>query len=178
MKQLDAALDERGLCIADFDAFAAVVGPGSFTGLRIGVTTVRAVCQVTGKRAVAVNSLEVLAYHIGSPRVCAIDAMHGKLYYAAYAGDGRELCPPSVCERSEFSAVLERYPYPVYASCALEGATPAACTVESLCACCLDRAAEGTVDYRELQPLYVRSSQAEETLREKLRAEANAGGRL
>ena len=168
MREVDRCLSERGLALGDFDAFAAVVGPGSFTGIRIGVTTVRALCQALGKRCLAVNSLERLAYHVEGGRICAVDAMHGKLYCAVYGEDGRELAAPFVCERDRFRELVARYPYPVFADFALEGASACGDPLSCLCDCALDRALAGQwIDYRELQPLYLRSSQAEETLRAK-----------
>lgn len=168
MREVDRGLSERGLTLEDFDAFASVVGPGSFTGIRIGVTTVRALCQALGKKCLAVNSLERLAYHADSGRICAVDAMHGKLYCAVYGEDGGEIAAPFVCERDSFGEVTVRYPYSVFADFALEGAFACEDPLRCLCDCALDKAiAEKWIDYRELQPLYLRNSQAEETLRQK-----------
>ena len=52
-------LTELNLELADLDGFSAVVGPGSFTGVRVGVSTINAFCLSTGKKAVAVTSLEL-----------------------------------------------------------------------------------------------------------------------
>lgn len=165
LREVDRCLSERGLALGDFDAFAAVVGPGSFTGIRIGVTTVRALCQALGKKCLAVNSLERLAYHAEGGRICAVDAMHGKLYCAVYGENRRELVAPFVCERDRFREAIAYDSYPIFADFALEGASACGDPLRCLCDCALDRALAGQwIDYRELKPLYLRSSQAEETL--------------
>ena len=66
---------------ADLDCVAVVVGPGSFTGIRIGVSAVTAIAYGTGAKRIAVNSFELLAYSRESG-VLAIDAGHGHTYTA------------------------------------------------------------------------------------------------
>jgi tRNA threonylcarbamoyladenosine biosynthesis protein TsaB len=63
--ELLAVLDAARLTAADVDVFAVAAGPGSFTGLRIGIATMQGLALVTGRRIVAVSALEVLA-HIAS----------------------------------------------------------------------------------------------------------------
>jgi len=55
------ALGSSGLQMEDVDAYAAAAGPGSFTGVRVGLATVKAWAEVYGKRIVAVSRLEALA---------------------------------------------------------------------------------------------------------------------
>lgn len=59
--QINEVLDRNGLSVSDLDAIAVSKGPGSFTGIRIGVSTARALSQVTGVPCIAVSSLEALA---------------------------------------------------------------------------------------------------------------------
>ncbi len=75
------------ICMADVDLFALTVGPGSFTGLRIGASTVKGLAVATGKPVVGVSTLEALAYNaIDYPGlVCPIlDARKGEIYAALY----------------------------------------------------------------------------------------------
>ena len=60
MPLIDALLKQAGISIRCIDRFAAVVGPGSFTGIRVGVSVINAFCHATGKPAAGVTTLELL----------------------------------------------------------------------------------------------------------------------
>lgn len=84
---VDAALRATGLSCEDMDAFAAVVGPGSFTGVRIGVCMVKGFAHATGKPCCAVNALEALSMNVAGfdGLVCPIlDARRAQVYCAAF----------------------------------------------------------------------------------------------
>ncbi|MDO5377233.1 MAG: tRNA (adenosine(37)-N6)-threonylcarbamoyltransferase complex dimerization subunit type 1 TsaB [Clostridia bacterium] len=61
MPMVDGALEMSGMAIGEVDVFGAVVGPGSFTGVRIGVSTVKALAHAAGKPCVGVDALQALA---------------------------------------------------------------------------------------------------------------------
>jgi tRNA threonylcarbamoyladenosine biosynthesis protein TsaB len=87
-------LERSGLAFADLDAIAVGVGPGAFTGLRIGVATARALALSAGKELRPVSSLAALAEAAPEPLVLPlIDAKRGELFAALIEG-GRELWPP------------------------------------------------------------------------------------
>lgn len=84
---IDDVLKRADLTISSIDMFACAVGPGSFTGLRIGVGMIKAFCHSSGKKCVAVNTLDALAYNLkGDKRVVCpvIDARRMDVYTAAY----------------------------------------------------------------------------------------------
>lgn len=98
---VDALLDAQGLSIADIDLFAADVGPGSFTGVRIGVSTANAMAAARSKPVIGISSLEALAYGLPG-RVCPLlDARNGNCYAACYQ-DGLCLTPPCSMETERF----------------------------------------------------------------------------
>lgn len=87
MPMIDEAFTRCGLVFADIDLFACVVGPGSFTGVRIGVSTVKGLAHGAGKPCVAVDALEALAAGVGDRQalICPIqDARAGQVYGAAF----------------------------------------------------------------------------------------------
>ena len=63
MPAVDAALQKADLRLEECDFFSAVVGAGSFTGIRIGISIVKGFCLAFGKPALPVTSFEVLAYN-------------------------------------------------------------------------------------------------------------------
>lgn len=94
MPALARCLEEAGMRFADLDALAVGVGPGAFTGLRIGVTTARALAHANGTELRPVSSLAALA--AGSCEALSlplIDAGRGEVF-AALIEDGRERWPP------------------------------------------------------------------------------------
>ena len=87
-------LKKAKVALKSLDGFCISVGPGSFTGLRIGVTTVKGLAYATGKPIAAVPTLDVIAdnarAHTGI--ICPIlDARKGKVYACLYKSDGRQI---------------------------------------------------------------------------------------
>ena len=93
------ALATAGLDWPAVDRLAVGVGPGSFTGLRIGVATARALVQSSGAEVVAVSTLHALAAAADDPDRCVLavlDAGRGEAFVAAWRGDERVLEPAAV----------------------------------------------------------------------------------
>ena len=101
-------LDEEGLAIGDMTAIAASQGPGSFTGIRIGVSSARALAQVTGIETVAVPTLKAFAYNAPEFEglICPVfDARRSQVFAAAYKWtDGKieEIVPGAAYALDEF----------------------------------------------------------------------------
>jgi tRNA threonylcarbamoyladenosine biosynthesis protein TsaB len=92
--ELRAILDEAGARIEDIDLYAVAAGPGSFTGMRVGIATVQGLAMARAKRVVAVSALEALARAgTNADRAIAtwMDAQRGEVFAALYAADGRDL---------------------------------------------------------------------------------------
>lgn len=64
MPMVDSALEMCEMGVKDIDLFGAVVGPGSFTGVRIGVSTVKALAHASGKPCIGIDALEALAANV------------------------------------------------------------------------------------------------------------------
>ncbi len=76
---------------ADIDLLAVTVGPGSFTGLRIGIATVKGIAEAIKKPCAAVSTLEALAYNLlgfEGDVLCLLDARCGQFYTALFHSDG------------------------------------------------------------------------------------------
>ena len=90
MTMIEQILSELELTVRDIDIFAAAIGPGSFTGLRIGVATVKALAHATGKPVVSVGTLEALAYNVPYAEhiiVPIMDARRDNVFTASYIWD-------------------------------------------------------------------------------------------
>lgn len=104
MPLLADAMGEAGIGYADIDRFAVTVGPGTFTGVRVGVATVRGLALVTGRPAIAVTTLEAIAASHRArdadtgPLVVAMDARRDQAYAQAFAADGAPLDEPRVVD--------------------------------------------------------------------------------
>ncbi len=95
MPQIENLFALCELDVNDVDVFASAVGPGSFTGVRIGVATIKGMAQALNKPCVAVSTLEALAYPFThfSGIVCPIlDARRGQVYNALFE-QGKRICP-------------------------------------------------------------------------------------
>jgi tRNA threonylcarbamoyladenosine biosynthesis protein TsaB len=91
MTEIVHILEKASLLLDDIDAFALSIGPGSFTGLRIGLSTVKGFSYATGKPIVAVPTLEALSWNFPFCRypVCTmLDARKKEVYAAVFEWNG------------------------------------------------------------------------------------------
>jgi len=91
---IDKVLKKARLEVRDVDAFCISIGPGSFTGLRIGVAVVKGLAYALKKKIVTVPTLDAIAYNAkaGKSVVCPVlDARKNKVYAALYRADGKKL---------------------------------------------------------------------------------------
>ncbi|MFO8111826.1 MAG: tRNA (adenosine(37)-N6)-threonylcarbamoyltransferase complex dimerization subunit type 1 TsaB [Desulfosalsimonadaceae bacterium] len=91
---IDAVLGASGLSVGDLEGFAVTTGPGSFTGLRIGIATVKGLAFAASKPVAPVSTLEVLAFQCTGVEtfICPlIDARKNEVYAATYRWRGDHL---------------------------------------------------------------------------------------
>ncbi|NBE80771.1 tRNA (adenosine(37)-N6)-threonylcarbamoyltransferase complex dimerization subunit type 1 TsaB [Micromonospora rubida] len=96
--QVDAVLAEVGARPADLTAIVAGLGPGPFTGLRVGLVTAATMAQVLGVPAYGVCSLDGIGHPAaaGEPVLAASDARRREVYWAVYDGAGQRIAGPDV----------------------------------------------------------------------------------
>ena len=187
LPMVDAALKSAGLTLAHIDRLACTVGPGSFTGVRLGVSTLKGLAHGSGKPCVGVNALEALAAGAGMfpGLICPIqDARAGQVYGAVFRatapGRPERLMPDAPMKLEDFAEAAaqlaeQREPLlflgdgmPVHRERlrALLGdlavfAAPAQAFLNPAAVAQLAAQAEETVDYLALQPLYLRAPNAQ-----------------
>ncbi|MBY5408097.1 tRNA (adenosine(37)-N6)-threonylcarbamoyltransferase complex dimerization subunit type 1 TsaB [Rhizobium leguminosarum] len=109
---VDRALNQAGLALSDVDRLAVTIGPGSFTGIRVGVAAARGFALSLNVPAVGVTTLEVMAsaQRDKTPHravLAAMDAKRDEIYLQSFAADGSSLDAPravSVAEAQAFAA--------------------------------------------------------------------------
>ena len=190
MPMVEAALAMSDMAVSDIDVFGAVTGPGSFTGVRIGVSSVKALAHAAGKPCVGVDALHALAANIQAfdGVICPIlDARRAQVYAAAYRfREGElpvEVLPMQAVALDEFAAQLPqgerllflgdglRVHFPRLRELLGERAVAAPahqCYLRAAAGCYLaeKRSAEA-VPSHALEPVYLRLSQAERERRER-----------
>lgn len=190
MTLIDNAFKLAKLTPADIDAFAVSYGPGSFTGVRIGVAAVKGLAQPLGKKCLGVSTLEVIAKPLECSEVYAVAAMDARcnqVYTAQFDcknGKMARVTPDSAITLDELLNQLKGVNKPVVLigdgaelcynrfSGELKNVTlaPAGIRCQSaasvaLCAC--EAAESAFVAADELLPSYLRVSQAERELKNK-----------
>lgn len=115
LPSIDWVLQRLQLSLDDIDAFGVVTGPGSFTGLRVGLATIKGFAWSLKKPVVGISSLEVLARGHGETSLTVIpmlDARRGKVYAAGYqiSSSNFEIVLPE--QDISIPELLETYPKP------------------------------------------------------------------
>ncbi len=161
MGAIDQALEKADLDRNDVDVFCAVTGPGSFTGIRIGVSTVKALAYALNKKTLGVTSFDVLAYNIITENSLAvIDAKHGHVYSAGY-NKGEVDLQPAYTAVADLES-LSKGRTIVFSSEIAEVKGKKVLLTEGLRAAVKANLYRATEDPDALNPLYIRKSQAEE----------------
>ena len=110
-------LDERGLTLADCDAVCVSKGPGSYTGLRVGVSTAKGLCFGSGKPLIAVGTLDTLVAQASDTAdaykhiIPMIDARRMEVYSAVFE-NGKQITEtaPAIIDENSFAKYLEQGP--------------------------------------------------------------------
>ncbi len=181
MVMTERLFDDLGMDISEIDVFAVTVGPGSFTGLRIGISTVRAFAQAMGKPVAAVSTLRALAYNMSETTgiiVPMLDARRDEVFLGAYEfknGVCCEVLAPCVMTVGEAltkfgssamfvgdGAIIHRDELEGGGAQRFAPVNMAETRASSLAAAAYKMAEKNEVcDYNGVEPMYLRKSQAE-----------------
>jgi tRNA threonylcarbamoyladenosine biosynthesis protein TsaB len=106
MPLIGRVMKASGIGFASLGRIAVTTGPGSFTGLRVGLSAARGIALASGKPAVGLTTLAayaapVVSQDAGHPVMSAVDARHDHVYFQLVSGDGGALIPPRVAPIEE-----------------------------------------------------------------------------
>ncbi len=172
---IDEALKKVDLTVNEVDFICCVIGPGSFTGIRIGVSTARAFAYACNKPCVAVNYLSVMAHanlNKDTETIISIaDGSNGTAYVAVYDNKYNEIFAPHVIPSNDLNTFLATVdePYVVVGDTFAEkkyNAINCSTDANALIKCAMHYK-DNKINYTRLIPLYIRVSQAEKDLNEK-----------
>ncbi len=159
MPELENLLLKADMRLEQAGFFACAVGAGSFTGIRIGVSTIKALAFASNKPVLKITSFDTLAYNVDSGKVLAIiDAKHNGYYVCPYvdgiAGKPEYVNGERLAEYKDYLFVSDEE---------IKGLTTQIVSVkEGFKRAIEKKAGEISSDINSLVPLYVRKSQAEE----------------
>lgn len=165
MPAVDEALKKADMQLSECDFFAAVVGAGSFTGIRIGIATVKGFAAAFSKPTLPITSFDVAAYNgidtHGQKQLCLIDALHDCYYACGYENGKVCLAPAYLTEDEVLALAAEGYELlggkdlPISAKAQVNEIDPAKGLFAAATALSLENR------FGELTALYVRKSSAE-----------------
>ena len=108
-QRIEQLLARHEVEVNQMDCFAAASGPGSFTGVRVGLTAVKGLAEATGKRVVAVSNLRALAFFGTAPlRATVLDARRGEVYGAVYNDRLENVAPETVMKFPDWLKTLPK----------------------------------------------------------------------
>jgi tRNA threonylcarbamoyladenosine biosynthesis protein TsaB len=107
---IERCKNEANIELEQIDCFAGAAGPGSFTGLRVGLSAVKGLADGTGKPAIGVSNLRALSSFGKKPdslRAVVLDARRGEVYAAVYDSELRAVVPESVMPLESWLSKLD-----------------------------------------------------------------------
>ena len=120
LPMVESVLKACGMTVSDVDVFACDEGPGSFTGVRIGASTIKGLAFNSGKPCIGVSTLEALAHNlVGFEGIACpvMNARRNQVYNALFTVNGKavtRLCDDRAISIPELEEELKKYDVPVY----------------------------------------------------------------
>ena len=161
MPKIEELANKINFDFSKADFFCAVVGAGSFTGIRIGISTIKAMCFAFNKPCLSITSFDTLAYNEKKGKILSlIDAKHNAFYACGYQ-DGAVVIEPCYIDKDKVKELLKEY-------CAVSSTKLDDIDAKQVDICqglinaIKHKKDKTSWDLESLEPLYVRKSQAEE----------------
>jgi tRNA threonylcarbamoyladenosine biosynthesis protein TsaB len=167
--EMERLLERHALTVSQIDAFASASGPGSFTGVRVGLTAVKGLAEAAGRKVITVSNLQALAWYGSRPlRAVVLDARRGEIYGGVYDNNLQLIQEELVAElpvwlaslpQGELEIVTQGFPLEVAAFPLVRAPNTLAGSIGRIA---FDRLLSGEVlDPAQVDANYVRRSDAE-----------------
>lgn len=172
---LDKLLESMGKSIKDNDSFGVVIGPGSFTGVRIAISLVKGLLAGdSDKEIVILTSFELMAYtYINQQKptenfVCAVDALSGLYFVCEFDKEGNKIGKEKMITQNEYDEIT--FKKVSLTEEKIQSDVKIELSAKDLLLLCKEKKTSGNLSKMEnLLPLYLRKSQAEVSLEERLK---------
>ena len=164
MPEIEKLIEKTDFDLKKVDFFCAVVGAGSFTGIRIGVSTIKAFCLAFNKPCLSVTSFDTIAYNKKDGKnLAVIDAKHNGYYVCGYNGNV-VIKEPSYIDKETLIKLSKQYNLLSFEPLSVDVAVNCEKVdiLQGLINAVEDKKNNLLLDANLLTPLYVRKSQAEE----------------
>jgi tRNA threonylcarbamoyladenosine biosynthesis protein TsaB len=175
MPLVATVMSDAGIEFPDLDRIAVTIGPGSFTGLRVGVAAARGIALATGKPAVGLTTLAVLAAPFfdvddSRPLLAVIDARHDQVYMQLFGVGGRTLIAPRLAPLRDAIRTAMASPTRIIGNAAKrveaawpdhERRPPLVTTVRAPDIGWVARLGAASLDVGGVKPLYLRAADAQ-----------------
>lgn len=167
---IDAMLDEMGKSLKENDQFAVVIGPGSFTGIRIGVSLVKGfVAEEDSKNVVVLTTFDLMAYSYiknfapTEDFVCILNGLSGYYFMCKYSAQSQKLTEEKLITKEDLGTITEQLIGLEEENVGQVLITP---TAEELLEISKKKYnLKEVVNGKEIVPIYLRKSQAESMLK-------------
>lgn len=174
---LDNVLNDANITLKDIDLYAITLGPGSFTGVRIGIATIKAIAKVTGKKIFGTTSLELLALDgikkaNFTPKyiLSLMDAKNSRVYFNLYKYENNKLISCDFAGNDYIDSVLKNIKEQNLDNLLITIDNNTNCNIENVQLANLDLTNifdldlnSNLYDYLSLDAMYYRKSEAERT---------------
>lgn len=184
LPEIEKILDKSNKTLNNIDVFSTIVGPGSFTGVRIGVSTIKAFgCVLKNKKYLGINMLELLSFAITQKQkiktnFCIIIKSTSTKFYFGLANSKGKIEEMKLITLTELQEFINKTKLPLYSySCAeiskeFSSINIELTTQDYINFCELEKSKKHFVSILELKPVYLALSQAEEELNKRLANES------
>lgn len=168
LKEIDKLLDKNGIAFKDVGNIAVVIGPGSFTGIRIGTALIKGLCAGDPSHKVyPISTLDLMSKvfqkgNKGQEHYCVMNALSGRIFYAKYDAEGNKIGREEMALSGD-DIDIRKSVFLIEEYNDIDGGIQLDCETLLDYALELERTKKG-IDARELTPVYIRKSQAEENI--------------